>query len=141
MLLEVIMEDEVTCPRCPELEKMLRRLCRELDIPFTVKFVGNKALASQEESVIRRTLDPEWIKTFGSEEQKKALEKIEPVLQFMKERGIQAVPNTIIRWHAGTNVREIVIRGFNPHDKEQVRAFERNLYVLLKSLKRVVYGR
>ena len=141
MLLEVIMEDEIGCPRCPELEKLLRRICRELDIPFSVKFLGSRALANYEESVIRRTLDPEWIKTFGSPEHKKTLEKIEPLLQFMKERHIQAVPNTIIRWHAGTNIKEIVIRGFNPHDKEQVEAFRRNLYVLLKSLRKVVYGR
>jgi len=141
MLLEVILEDEVTCPRCPELEKILRRICRDLDIPFSVKFLGNKALANYEESVISRTLDPEWVKTFGSPEHKRSLEKIEPLLRYMKERSIHAVPNTIIRWHAGTNVKEIVIRGFNPNDKEQVKAFVANLYALLKSLKRVVYGR
>ena len=140
MLLEVVLEDDVNCPRCEKLLHPLRKICDDLNIPFRVKFLGNRAVASYEEDSSSRTFSPEWIERWGLKEHKKKLRKIAPVLTYLQRIGAQTFPNVVIRWHDGVRVKEIVIRGFDPSDEERARAFLRNLYALLKSLKEVVYS-
>ena len=138
MLLEVIMEAEVTCPFCARLKPLLEKLCRDLDIPFTVKYLGNRAVAAYEDSVASSTFSPEWIEKWGLDEHKKKLKKLAPVLAYLQSVGAQTFPNVIIRWHDGIRVKEIVIRGFNP---KKAGEYLRNLQILLSTLKRVVWGR
>ncbi|RLF04442.1 MAG: hypothetical protein DRJ60_07095 [Thermoprotei archaeon] len=140
MLLEVILEDDVSCPRCAKLEPMLRRICDELNIPFIIRYLGNKSVAAYEESVATHTFSPEWIERYGLPEHKKSLKKIKPVLRYLQRIGAQAFPNVIIRWHDGIRTKEIVIRGFDPDSKE-AKSYISNLYVLLKTLRKVVYRR
>jgi len=140
VLLEVIMEADVNCPRCAKLEPMLRRICDELNIPFMVKYLGNRAVAAYEESVASRTFSPEWIERWGLKEHKRSLKKLAPILTYLQRIGAQTYPNVIIRWHDGMRTKEIVIRGFDPDSKE-AQTYISNLYVLLKMLRQVVYRR
>jgi len=140
VLLEVILEDDVECPRCAALEPILRRICDELNIPFTVKYLGNRAVAAYEESVASRTFSPKWIGKWGLPEHKKKLKKLAPILNYMQKVGAQAFPNVIIRWHDGLRMKEIVIRGFDPNSKN-AKQFLSNIYTLLRMLKGVVYRR
>jgi len=139
VLLEVVLEADLQCPRCKALERHLRRICNELNIPFRVKYFVSRSVTWYEESVSTHTFSPEWIREHGLPEHKKVLEKISPILAFIQRGGVQLFPNTIIRWHDGYRVREIVIRGFDPGDEERARVFLANLYSLLRVLKRVVY--
>lgn len=138
MLLEVIMEADVTCPFCARLKPIVQRLCDDLDIPFIVKYLGNRAVAAHEDSVVASTFSPEWVEKWGLDEHKEKLDKIAPVMEYLSRIGAQTVPNLIIRWHDGARVKEIVIRGFNPN---RAQDFVMNLYTLLKMLKKVVWGR
>lgn len=138
MLLEVVMEADPECPRCKALEPVLRKICRELDVPFHVKYMSNKSVATYEESIISRTMSAEWIKKHGLPEHKKSLGRIEPVLNYF--RNMVSVPNVIIRWHDGLRTKEIVVKGFSPNDPNAKQYFS-NIYSLLRMLKRVVYGR
>jgi len=140
VLLEVILEADVRCPRCSKLELMLRKVCDELNIPFIVKYLGNRAVAAHEESVASRTFSPEWIEKWGLREHKKSLKKLAPVLTYLQRIGAQTFPNVIIRWHDGIRTKEIVIRGFDP-DSNEARSYFSNLYTLLKMLRQVVYRR
>ena len=140
MLLEVVLEAAVECPRCAALEPLLRRMCDELNIPFTVKYMGNRAVAAYEESVVSMTFSPEWVERWGLREHRERLGRLAPVLRYMQRVGAQTYPNVIIRWHDGARMKEIVIRGFDPGGKE-AQAYLSNLYALLKMLRRVVYGR
>ena len=140
VLLEVILEDDVNCPRCERLLPVLRRICDELNIPFMVKYLGNRAVAAHEDSVVTHTFSPEWIEKYGLSEHKKALKKIEPVLRYLRRIGAQTFPNVIIRWHDGIRTKEIVIRGFDPNS-EDAKSYISNLYSLLKTLRKVVYRR
>ena len=140
MLLEVIVEADVQCPRCEKLVPMLRRICDDLNIPFIVKYMGSRAVAAHEESVASRTFSPEWVERHGLQEHKKKLKKIAPILNYMQRIGAQTFPNVIIRWHDGVRPKEIVIRGFDPYGKE-AKTYLSNIYMLLKTLKSVVYRR
>jgi len=140
VLLEVILEDDVNCPRCAALEPLLRKICDELNIPFTVKLLGNRAVAAYEKDSASRTFSPEWIGKWGLREHRKKLKRLSPVLAYLQRIGAQTFPNVIIRWHDGIRTKEIVIRGFSP-DSSEARRYISNLYVLLKTLKRVVYRR
>jgi len=140
VLLEVILEDDVNCPRCEKLLPVLRRICDELNIPFTVKHLGNRAVAAYEKDSASRTFSPKWIGKWGLREHKKKLKRLSPVLAYLQRIGAQTFPNVIIRWHDGIRTKEIVIRGFSP-DSSEARRYISNLYVLLKTLKRVVYRR
>ena len=140
VLLEVILEADVNCPRCAKLEPLLRRICDELNIPFTVRYLGNRAVAAHEDSIASHTFSPEWIQKYGLREHKKNLKKIMPVLLYLQRIGAQTFPNVIVRWHDGIRMKEIVIRGFDPYSKD-ARSYISNLYSLLKTLRRVVYGR
>jgi len=140
VLLEVVLEDDVNCPRCEALLPLIRKLCDDLNIPFYVKHLGNRAVASFEEDSSSRTFDPQWIERWGLKEHKRSLKKMESVLRYLKSIGAQTFPNLVIRWHDGMRVKEIVIRGFDYSDKDRVRAFISNLRILLSMLKRVVYG-
>lgn len=139
-MLEVVMEADVSCPRCSKLEPLLRRITSELDIPFYVKYLGNKSVAAYEESIISKTFSREWIEKWGLSEHKEKLEKIAPILDYLQEAGVQMTPVVVVRWHDGYRMREIVVRGFNP-EGEQARQYLFNLYTLLKVLKKVVYGK
>jgi len=141
VLLEVILEDDVNCPRCERLLPVLRRICDELNIPFTIKHLGNRAVAAYEEDSASRTFSPEWIEKWGLKEHKKSLKKLAPILTYLQRIGAQTFPNIIIRWHDGMRMKEIVIRGYDDSDEERARQFASNLYTLLKTLKRVVHGR
>ena len=141
MLLEVILEDDVNCPRCERLLPVLRRICDELNIPFTIKHLGNRAVAAYEEDSASRTFSPEWIEKWGLKEHKRSLKKIAPVLTYIKSIGAQTFPNIVIRWHDGIRTKEIVIRGYDDSDEERAKRFAANLYTLLKTLKQVVYRR
>jgi len=140
MLLEVILEADPVCPRCEKLEPILRRICNDLNIPFIVRYLGNRAVAAYEESVASRTFSPEWIEKYGLPEHKKSLKKIEPILRYLQRIGAQTFPIVIVRWHDGVRTKEIVIRGFDP-DSEDAKSYLSNLYVLLKTLRKVVYRR
>jgi len=141
VLLEVIMEDDVACPRCEKLLPVLRRICDELNIPFTVKLLGNRAVASYEQDSSSRTFSPAWIRRWGLREHRERLGRIEPVLAYLQRIGAQTFPNIVIRWHDGVRMKEIVIRGYDDSDEERARQFVANLYTLLRTLRRVVYGR
>jgi len=140
MLLEVILEADINCPRCAALEPLLRKICDELNIPFIVKYLGNRSVAVHEDSVVTHTFSPEWVERYGLPEHKKRLKKIEPVLRYLQRIGAQTFPNVIIRWHDGIRIKEIVIRGFDPYSKE-AQSYISNLYSLLKILRKVVYRR
>lgn len=140
MLLEVVLEADVNCPKCAKLEPLLRQICNELNIPFTVKYATTRSVAAYEESSSSRTFSPEWVKRWGLAEHKKKLEKLEPVLRYLQRIGAQTYPNVIVRWHDGVRVKEIVIRGFSP-DSDKAQDYLRNLYTLLRILRRVVYRR
>jgi len=140
VLLEVILEADVNCPRCAKLEPLLKRICDELDIPFTVKYATTKSVASYEECTSSRTFSPEWIERWGLPEHKMKLKKLEPVLRYLQRIGAQTYPNVIVRWFDGMRVREIVIRGFDPNS-DKARDYLRNLYILLRTLRRIVWGR
>jgi len=139
VLLEVILEADVNCPKCAALEPILRRICNELNIPFTVKYATVRSVAAHEESVSSRTFSPEWIERWGLPEHKRKLKKLEPVLRYLQRVGAQTYPNVIIRWHDGVRVKEIVIRGFSPNS-DKAQDYLRNLYMLLKMLRKVVWG-
>jgi len=139
VLLEVILEDDVNCPRCEALLRPLSRICDELNVPFRVKLLGNRAVASYEEDSSSRTFSPEWIERWGLKEHRKKLKKIVPVLTYLQRIGAQTFPNVVIRWHDGVRVKELVIRGFDPSDEARVKSFLSNIYALLKTLKGVVY--
>mgnify|MGYP000442139568 CR=1 FL=1 len=62
-MIEVEMESDVSCPRCPKLEALLRRICDELNIPFRVKYLSTRAVASYEDSVLTHVMSKEWIET------------------------------------------------------------------------------
>ena len=117
----------------------MRKICDDLNIPFTVKYLGNRAVAAYEESVSSRTFSSEWIEKWGLREHKRKLKKVAPVLNYLQHTGAQAFPNIIIRWHDGIRMKEIVIRGYDDSDKERTRQFTANLNMLLKTLKQVVY--
>jgi len=140
VLLEVILEADVNCPRCAKLEPLLRRICDELNISFTVKYVGNRAVAAHEDSIVSHTFSPEWVERYGLSEHKRKLKKIMPVLIYLQRIGAQTTPNVIIRWHDGIRMKEIVIRGFDPNS-EDAKSYISNLYSLLKTLRKVVYRR
>ncbi|MBW2674867.1 MAG: hypothetical protein JRD89_15875, partial [Deltaproteobacteria bacterium] len=118
VLLEVVMEADVRCPRCAKLEKLLRRICDELGVSFAVKYLGNRSVAAHEESIVTHTFSKEWVERYGLEEHRKALKRIEPVLNFFQKIGAQAFPTVIIRWHDGVRTKEIVVRGFDPDAPE-----------------------
>jgi len=141
VLLEVILEDDVNCPRCERLLPVLRRICDELNIPFIVKLLGNRAVAAYEGDSASRTFSPEWIEKWGLKEHKRSLKKIAPMLTYIKSIGAQTFPNIVIRWHDGIRTKEIVIRGYDDSDEGRARQFAANIYTLLKTLKQVVYRR
>ena len=140
-MIEVEMESDVSCPRCGKLEPLLRRICDELNIPFKVKYLSTRAVASHEDSVLTHVMSKEWIERHGLPEHKQSLKKIAPVLDLLQKTGSQFFPVTIIRWHDGARVREIVVRGFDPYDQDKVKEFTKNIYMLLSFLKRVVYSK
>jgi len=140
VLLEVVLEADVKCPKCASLEPLLRKMCDELNIPLTVKYLSNRAVAAYEESVASRTFSPEWVMQHGLPEHKEKLEKITPLLQYLQNIGAQTFPNVIVRWHDGIRMKEIVIRGFDPYSEDS-KAYISNLFTLLKTLKQMVYGR
>jgi len=135
VILEVVLEAEVNCPFCARLKPLLEKLCRDLDVPLTIKYLGNRAVAAHEDSAASSTFSPEWVQRWGLPEHKKKLEKIAPVLSYLQNIGAQTFPNVIIKWHDGIRTKEIVVRGFNPR---RANEYLRNLYVLLSTLKKVV---
>lgn len=140
MLLEVIVEADPFCPRCGSLIPRLRRICDELNIPFMVRYVGGSTPASYGESVVTHTLSPEWVERFGLDVHKRKLKKLEPILRYLSRARVAMTPTVIVRWHDGARVKEIVVRGYDIHDENASRRYLANLYVLLKTLKRVVRG-
>jgi len=140
MLLEVVLEDDVNCPRCEKLLPRLREICNKLNVPFIVKLLGNRSVAAYERDSASRTFDPNWIKRWGLKEHKMSLKKIAPTLNFLRSIEAQTFPNIIIRWHDGIRTREIVIRGYDDSDKKRADRFLTNIYLLLSVLKRVVYS-
>jgi len=140
VLLEVVLEADTKCPRCAALEPLLRKMCDELNIPLTIKYLDNHAVAAYEESIASKTFSPEWVMRYGLPDHKKKLGKIAPVLKYLQRIGAQTFPNVIVRWHDGIRTKEIVIRGFDPYSDES-KMYLSNLYTLLKTLKQVVYRR
>ena len=138
MLLEVIVEADPLCPRCEKLIPKLRRICDELNIPFTIRYVGGSSPASYAESVVTHTFSPEWVEEWGLEEHKRKLKKLEPVLRYLSRTGTAMTPTVIIRWHDGARLKEIVVRGYDTTNEEASRRYLTNIYVLLRMLKKVV---
>jgi hypothetical protein len=132
-MIEVIMEYDVTCPRCKALEKKIKEICNMLDIPLIMKLVSTKSVAAYEESVASKTLTREWVERFGTKEQKEAFSRIEKVFGG-KTFPLQATPTLAIRFGDSTR-NEIVIRGYDDSDKEKSNLFLANLYILLKALR------
>jgi hypothetical protein len=136
-LIEVILEAEVTCPRCAALYKIMRRICDELNIPFSVMY-NTPSSIFYEDTTAFHTFSKEWIERFGSEEQKEKLKDVEKVLNFIQREHINMYPVLRVRFVEGGGLQEIVIRGYDP-SKE--REFATNIYILLRVLKRAAYGR
>jgi hypothetical protein len=132
-MIEVIMEYDITCPRCKALEKKIKEICNMLDIPLIMKLVSTKSVAAYEESVASKTLTREWVERFGTKEQKEAFSRIEKVFGG-KTLLLQATPTLVIRFGDSTR-NEIVIRGYDDSDKEKSNLFLANLYILLKALR------
>ena len=135
MFIEVILEADIHCPYCAVVEKIVKRICSDLNIPFSVKYATPRSIASYEDTVVFHTYSRDWIERFGSNDQKKSLSKIAAILDLIQRRGLQSYPNLIIRWYDGVRFKEIVIRGY---DAEKARDFARNLISLLRGLKRFV---
>jgi hypothetical protein len=133
VLVEVVLEADINCPLCSALEKILRRVCDDLNIPLTVKYAAHRSVASYEETTSFHTFSREWVERHGSFEHRVALGKIGKVLDMIQSAGLQTYPNLIVRWHDGVRPREIVIRGYDPRG---AREFARNLATLLMYLKR-----
>ena len=138
MLLEVIVEADPLCPRCEKLIPKLRKICDDLNIPFSVRYVGGSSPASYEESVVTHTLSPEWVERWGLDEHKRKLKRLEPVLRYLSKAGVSMTPTVIIRWYDGARLKEIVVRGYDISDEKASRNYLANIYVLLKTLKKVV---
>jgi len=136
-LIEVILEAEVTCPRCAALYKIMRRICDELNIPFSARYSTPSSIF-YEDTTAFHTFSKEWIERFGSEEQKEKLKDVEKVLNFIQREHINMYPVLRVRVAEGGRLQEIVIRGYDP-SKE--REFAANIYILLRVLKRAAYGR
>jgi hypothetical protein len=133
VLVEVVLEAEINCPLCSALEKIVKRICDDLNVPFTVKYAAHRSVASYEETTSFHTFSREWIERHGSLEHKSALPRIGKVLDMIQSTGLQSYPNLVVRWHDGVRTREIVIRGYDPG---RAREFARNLATLLMYLKR-----
>ena len=140
-MVEVILEEDPQCPRCRALEKVMRKICNELGIPFTVVIHSTRAVAAFKEDSSSHTFDPEWVQRWGLDYHKKKLKKLAPILAAFKQAGFQAFPNLIIRWHDGGRVKEIVINGYDPWDEEKAKQFEENIKTLLMLLLRGVERR
>jgi len=138
-VIEVIMEADLRCPRCVALEPVLRRICSELDIPFTVKYMSLHSVAAYEDSSILHTFSPEWIERFGLPEHRKSLKKIKPILDYIQRNKVSMVPVVRIRWFDGLRWKEVAIRGYDPNDPNS-RQFISNIYALLRMLRRTVFG-
>jgi hypothetical protein len=134
-LVEVVLEADINCPLCSALEKVVRRVCDDLNVPFTVKYATHRSAASYEETTSFHTFSKDWVEKHGSSVHKSALGKIGKVLDMIQSVGLQSYPNLIVRWHDGVRPREIVIRGYDPRE---ARAFAHNLIALLMYLKRGV---
>ncbi len=135
-MIEVIYEYSVRCPRCA-LED-IKKICEELNVPFIPRYMHTHNVVISEESVATQTMSPSWMMTWGTPEQRKKLKKLLPVMLFLRSIRANPVPVIRIRFHDGARLKEIVIRGYNPHDKEAVKQFLTNLRVLLKTLKEVL---
>jgi hypothetical protein len=133
VLVEVILEADINCPLCSALEKIVKRICDDLNVPFTVKYAAHRSVASYEETTSFHTFSREWVEKHGLSEHKSALPRIGKVLDMIQHAGLQTYPNLIVRWHDGVRPREIVIRGYDPRE---AREFARNLITLLMYLKR-----
>jgi hypothetical protein len=133
VLVEVVLEADINCPLCSALEKILRRVCDDLNIPLTVKYAAHRSVASYEETTSFHTFSREWVERHGSFEHRVALGKIGKVLDMIQSAGLQSYPNLIVRWHDGVRTREIIIRGYDP---KEAREFTRNLATLLMYLKK-----
>jgi len=133
VLVEVVLEADINCPLCSALEKILRRVCDDLNIPLTVKYAAHRAVASYEETTSFHTFSREWVERHGLSEHRSVLGKIGKVLDMIQSAGLQTYPNLIVRWHDGVRTREIVIRGYDP---KEAREFTRNLVALLMYLKK-----
>jgi hypothetical protein len=136
-LIEVVLEAEVTCPRCAALYRLMRKICNDLNIPFSVRYNTPYSIF-YEDTTAFHTFSKEWIERFGSEEQKEKLKDVEKVLNFIQREHINMYPVLRIRVATGGRLQEIVIRGYDP-SKE--REFVANIYALLRVLKRAAYGR
>ncbi len=137
-MIEVVLEMSPNCPRCHTvLAKAIREICDSLGIPFYEKNLDTDAVAVFEKDATTRTLDENWILTFGSERHRKLLERHRGIVRYLSTR--VAYPNLIIRWYDGIRPREIVLRGF-PTDEndERIKPFLENVRSLLLLLSRVV---
>jgi len=132
-LVEVILEADINCPLCSALEKIVKRICDDLNVPFTVKYATHRSVASYEETTSFHTFSREWVERHGLSEHRSVLGKIGKVLDMIQSAGLQTYPNLIVRWHDGVRPREIVIRGYDPRE---AREFTRNLATLLFYLKK-----
>ena len=133
MLVEVILEADINCPLCSALEKIVKRICDDLNVPFTVKYATHRSVASYEETTSFHTFSREWVERRGLSEHRSVLGKIGKVLDMIQSAGLQTYPNLIVRWYDGVRPREIVIRGYDPRE---AREFTRNLATLLFYLKK-----
>jgi len=133
VLVEVILEADINCPLCSALEKIVKRICDDLNVPFTVKYATHRSVASYEETTSFHTFSREWVERHGLSEHRSVLGKIGKVLDMIQSAGLQTYPNLIVRWHDGVRPREIVIRGYDPRE---AREFTRNLATLLFYLKK-----
>jgi len=133
VLVEVVLEADINCPLCSALEKVVRRVCDDLNIPLTVKYAAHRSVASYEETTSFHTFSREWVERHGLSEHRSVLGKIGKVLDMIQSAGLQTYPNLIVRWYDGVRPREIVIRGYDPRE---AREFMRNLATLLFYLKK-----
>jgi hypothetical protein len=136
-LIEVVLEADVTCPRCAALYKLMRRICSDLNIPFSVRY-NTPYSVFYEDTTAFHTFSREWIERFGSEEQREKLRGIEKALNLIQREHLNMYPVLRVRVVEGGRPQEIVIRGYDP-SKE--REFAANIYALLRVLKRAAYGR
>jgi len=136
----VTLQYSPNCKRCPYLERLVRRICEDLRIPFVVERIGS--VGDPRKPLIRIPFVAQ--DTFRVEKAREIDPQGAVYLERLRELGFNPereipTPVLIIDVHKrGKFFDRIIIRGFDPSDREKVRSFIENLGSLLESLKEVV---
>jgi thiol-disulfide isomerase/thioredoxin len=135
-VVEVIIQDNPLCPHCEALRKSLLPVLKRLDVVVDEHVIGGHSLSAFEEDYASATYKPEWIEAFGSNEMKKKLKELSPILNYLG--GAVSFPVIKVRWYDGVAPREVVIKGFPTDvDSPDVKEFVRNFASFIQMVKKV----